>query len=392
MPPKRRTTAKNPDSLPDVAEPRRNPLPLLRTALIVAAYLCSFLILDLLSRQFQELRGIVAWYPPAGLTYTLLLVLGVWFTPAVTVALLTSSLFIYRIPQPPYLLLLWAVIISSIYGATALFLRHRIRFDWQLRKSRDVTWLVVTTVFVSALLAVLSVSSSALSSDMPPGEVIHTITVWWIGETVGALTVTPFLLMHVMPWLKRLAEGRPLGVPARLSFPRLSLSVIGQAFSIVLVFYWVFGGGGLNEFRPAYLLILPLIWIALDHGLKGVTAEIAIVNFGVMIAVWFLQFDVAHIGALQLLMIVDCLVGLLMGAVVTERRLAEGGLRQSEKRFSEVFHASPVAISVTTLAEARFVEVNDSFLKLLGQPAREQVIGRSVLELNAGISADIAPP
>ncbi len=166
MPPKRRTIRKSLDSLPDVAEPRRSPRPLLRTALIVAAYLCSFLILDLLSRQFQELRGIVAWYPPAGLTYTLLLVLGVWFTPAVMVALLASSLFVYRMPQPPYLLLLGAVIMSSIYGAVALFLRNRIRFDWQLRKSRDVTWLVVTTVFVSALLAVLAVLSSALGGNI----------------------------------------------------------------------------------------------------------------------------------------------------------------------------------------------------------------------------------
>lgn len=181
---------------------RRNPRPLLRTALIVAAYLCAFIILDLISRQFEELRGIVAWYPPAGLTYALLLVFGERFTPAVTIALLISSVFIYHMPQPPYLLLLWALIISSIYGVAAAFLRHRIHFDWQLRKSRDVTWLVVTAVFVSALLAVLSVSSSALSSDMPRNEVLRAIFIWWIGETVGALTITPFLLIHVMPRLK----------------------------------------------------------------------------------------------------------------------------------------------------------------------------------------------
>ncbi|MCJ7735163.1 MAG: hypothetical protein MUP11_11505, partial [Anaerolineales bacterium] len=48
-----------------------------RTALVVAAYLTAFIILDLLSQQFEELRGVVAWYPPAGLTYALLLVFGV---------------------------------------------------------------------------------------------------------------------------------------------------------------------------------------------------------------------------------------------------------------------------------------------------------------------------
>ncbi len=81
---------------------RRNPRSLLRAALIVAAYLCAFILLDFFSQQFEELRGIVAWYPPAGLTYTLLLVFGVRFTPAVTIALLIGSLFIYHMPQPPY--------------------------------------------------------------------------------------------------------------------------------------------------------------------------------------------------------------------------------------------------------------------------------------------------
>jgi len=76
----------------------------------------------------------VAWYPPAGLTYALLLVFGVPFTPAVTIALFLSSLFVYRLPQPLYLLLLWAFVISLIYNLAAAFLRKRIRFDWQLRK------------------------------------------------------------------------------------------------------------------------------------------------------------------------------------------------------------------------------------------------------------------
>jgi PAS domain S-box-containing protein len=306
---------------------RRNPRPLLRTALIVVAYLCAFIILDLISRQFEELRGIVAWYPPVGLTYALLLVFGEGFTPAVTITLLISSVFIYHMPQPPYLLLLWALIISSIYGVATAFLRHRIRFDWQLRKSRDVTWLIVTAVFVSALLAVLSVSSSALSSDMPRNEVLRAIFIWWIGETVGVLTITPFLLIHAMPRLKQFAEAQPVRSPARWSFPRPTLSVIGQAFTIAFMFYWVFGARGLDEFRPMYLITLPLIWIALDHGFKGVTTGIVVLNFGVMLAMWFFRLDLAHLGELQLLMIVNCIVGLLVGAVVTERKRAEEDIR-----------------------------------------------------------------
>jgi signal transduction histidine kinase len=327
---------KKPAAPPGVAELHRKPRPLLRAALIVAVYLFAFIILDFFSQQFEELRGIVAWYPPAGLTYTLLLVFGVRFAPAVTIALFIGSLFIYRMPQPPYLLFLWAFIISLIYSIAAAVLREGIHFDWQLRKLRDVTWLVVTSVFVSALLALLSVLSSALSSDMPRSEVLSAIFRWWIGETVGVLTVTPFLLMYVMPGLKRFAEGQPVRLPARRSFPRPTLSAIGQASSLAFTLYWVFGTRVLNEFQPLFLITLPLIWIALQHGFKGVTVAIVALNFGVVFALWFFRFDLARLAELQLLMIVNCIVGLLMGAVVTERKQAEATLKEYSEHLSQI--------------------------------------------------------
>ena len=140
----------------------RNPRRFWRTGLIVAAYLFTFILLDFVTKQFEELPGVVAWYPPAGLTYTLLLVFGVSFAPAVTFVLFISSLLIYRMPQPPYLLFLWALMVSLIYGLAAAFLRKRIRFDWRLQKLRDVAWLVFTAVVVSALLAIQTVSGLGL--------------------------------------------------------------------------------------------------------------------------------------------------------------------------------------------------------------------------------------
>ncbi len=180
-----------------------NSRPLLRTILIVALYLIAFIILDFITRQYEDLPGIVPWYPPVGFTYAFLFVFGVSFTPAVTIALFISSLFVYRMPQPVYLLFLWAIIISLVYSAATLFLRRVVHFDWQLRKFRDVISFVFTMILVSALLSVLSVSSSALSGNISKNEILQAIFQWWIGETVGVLTVTPFLLLFVMPGLKR---------------------------------------------------------------------------------------------------------------------------------------------------------------------------------------------
>jgi putative nucleotidyltransferase with HDIG domain len=310
--------------IPKVAsELLHNPRSFLRSVLIIVAYLLAFVILDLITRQFEVLQGVVAWYPPAGLTYALLLVFGVRYTPAVTIALFLSNIFIYHFSQPAYLLFLLALIISLIYSAAAWFLRHRIHLDWQLRKLRDVVWFVFTTVLVSAILAILSVLSSAFNGNISQNDIFRAIFDWWIGETVGVLTVTPFMLIFVIPTLKRFIDGQPIRFPAGWSLSRRTLPIIIQWVSLAFILYWVFGAPVPEEFRPLFLITLPLIWIALDRGLRGVSAAILLLNTGVVLAVWLFQFAIAQLGALELLMIISCIVGLLMGAVVTDRKQGE---------------------------------------------------------------------
>ena len=364
------------------AELHHTPRSLLRTALIVAVYLLAFVVLDIFTRQLEELPGVVAWYPPSGLTYTLLLVFGVGFTPAVTVALFISSLFVYRMPQPTYLLFLWAVVISLIYSAAAAFLRKRIHYDWHLRKLRDVIWFVLTAVLVSALLAILSVSSSALSSNMPRSEVLRAIFDWWIGETIGVLTITPFLLLFVIPALKRFMEGRPISLHIDWSFQRPSLTTIGQAFSIILALYLVFGVHLLDQYQPLYLISLPLIWVALSRGLKGISVAILALNTGVVLALWLFRFEPAELGELELLMIVNCMVGLLMGAVVNERKQAEDGLRESESTLSAWLNAVQESAFLMDL-EGIVVAANATVA---------QRLHRSVEEMVGSCMYDFIPP
>lgn len=65
---------------------------------------------------------------------------------------------------------------------------------------------------------------------------------------------------------------------------------------------------------------------------------------------------------------------------ITERKRAEEALRQSEEHFSKAFRANPQPMSVTTLADGSYVDVNESFLTMSGY-TREEVIGKTSLEL-----------
>ena len=66
---------------------------------------------------------------------------------------------------------------------------------------------------------------------------------------------------------------------------------------------------------------------------------------------------------------------------ITEQHAAEEARRHSEEKFAKAFRANPQPMSLTTVAEGRYVDVNESFLQMSGY-TREEVIGHTSLELN----------
>lgn len=65
---------------------------------------------------------------------------------------------------------------------------------------------------------------------------------------------------------------------------------------------------------------------------------------------------------------------------ISERKQAEQALKHSEERFARAFHSSPIPITISTLDEGRFIDVNQSCLNSLGYQ-REEMVGHTVVEL-----------
>lgn len=72
---------------------------------------------------------------------------------------------------------------------------------------------------------------------------------------------------------------------------------------------------------------------------------------------------------------------------VTERIRAEEAVRLSEAKFATAFRASPHAMTITSLRDGRFIDVNASFERQSGY-SREEVFGKTLLEI--GMWADSA--
>ena len=66
---------------------------------------------------------------------------------------------------------------------------------------------------------------------------------------------------------------------------------------------------------------------------------------------------------------------------ITSRKLAELEKERSEERFSKAFRSSPAGVTITTIANGTFLDVNESFLKMI-EYERSEVIGHTSLELN----------
>jgi diguanylate cyclase (GGDEF)-like protein/PAS domain S-box-containing protein len=71
---------------------------------------------------------------------------------------------------------------------------------------------------------------------------------------------------------------------------------------------------------------------------------------------------------------------------IDARKLAERALRASEEKFGRAFHSSPVCMTISTLDDGRYIDVNEGYERMMGY-ARDEVIGRTAQEL--GIWVDM---
>ncbi len=84
--------------------------------------------------------------------------------------------------------------------------------------------------------------------------------------------------------------------------------------------------------------------------------------------------------------------GTIFGAVsittdITDRKRWEDALRDSEAKFATAFQTSPVGITLSTLAEGRYVDANAAFCQMVGY-ARAELIGHTSVALRIWPDAD----
>ena len=160
----------------------------------------------------------------------------------------------------------------------------------------------------------------------------------WVGDTVGIVIVLP-VAMAASGSLQHLLEKRP-----ELLLLDAALFLAG----VMAALWLIFGFARANDFHFFYLLFLPISWIAMRTGFAGAAVGLCLTHLMLVALIGWGGYPATTFMAYQLLVLALAVTGLLLGAVVDERRRSDELLRGQHAEVARMArHATAGAMGVT---------------------------------------------
>jgi two-component system, LuxR family, sensor kinase FixL len=285
-------------------------------------YLAIYVLLDWIS--FIEPYGpvdITTWNPGTGLSLALGLLFGRRMIPLLFLVPLLSDLILNQAPVPWGLELSFVALIGAGYSAALLFLlRPSLKFDPGLSSMRDLVLLMIAALVSTAFVASSYVAATILAGLLPPNDFAAAAFRYWVGDMIGIMVVTPFVLI-VLTYTHVL---------------RASFETVLQFAAIIGALAIMFGYAEEQRFQLFYVLFLPIVWMAVRTGAQGVTLGLLITQLGIIAGVTVFPVFGHDVLAFQVLMLILTTTGLIAGELVTERRRTEFQLRLHRESLARV--------------------------------------------------------
>ena len=307
------------------------------TPAVVAAYVLGYVALDWVS--FIDPMGafaITPWNPPPGVSLAFLLRYGLRQAPWLFVAALAADFLVRDAPAPWSVMIAASLLLAIGYSGVAAVLTRVLGFRPDLVALRDASVFVVTAGVACSAIAIGFVALFAGSGLLPVREFWTGVTQFWIGDLIGIVVTTPVLLL-----LTRERE-RPMLRPTR--------NAAIEAIVIALALWIVFGTALGGEPKLFYILFLPVIWIAMRHGIEGGVFGTLAVQLGLIAAIVLTRQGDGTVLEFQFLMLAVAATGLLLGAAVTERRTIERQLRDKQMRLDRSLRLAAASELASALA------------------------------------------
>ena len=291
-------------------------------ALRILAIAVAYYVAARLGLLLALVRGqVTPLWPPTGIAMFALLVWGVRVWPGITLGALLVNLPIG--PSVPDVLLIAAG--NTAAPVVAYVLLTRTGFRMELDHLRDALAMVFFGAFGGALISA-TVGSLALvrAGAVPADRYWATWSVWWTGDAMGLLVVTPLLLVaRTVRW--------PLFDSWRRWVEAIAL-LVSTTTAVVVV--------ALSHLPMLFLVFPLLIWAAVRFQQLGATPCAFIVSTVTTFAVAHgSQF--AALGPVQQMVALQAfngsvvLTALLLSVLVAERNIAHRAIQRAVGQLSD---------------------------------------------------------
>lgn len=288
---------------------------------VLLAYGLGSVVLNALSNPQTVLPlALAPWTPPPGLALAFLLLYGLHYAPWLIAMTFLFGLPLHGAPRE-WLPALWAatLLMLGLLALAGLLLRH-LRIDPRLTTLRDLSWVLAAAVAAAWLDAAVQVFSRSPEAAPDVFAWLADLVNVWVGALIRLLVITPLVLVHARD-LRR--EWRP----DRENWL--------QALAVLMALWVIFGVQYTDEFKFFYLLFLPLIWIAMRHGIHGATIALAASHVGINAILEWRGLHAITVVEFQMLMLGLALTGLFLGITVSVRRATEERLHQREAELNQ---------------------------------------------------------
>ncbi len=253
-----------------------------------------------------------------------------------------------------------------------LLLTRKTHFDPWLQSQRSYLRLLFMAGGVSTLVAAFVGSTTLLFSNTFPKEAfVHNLLYWWMGDSLGIVVITPFILVWRRPPLQWFKVER--------------LPEVGLLFGLALLACQFIFMGWLHElvgtYAKAVLMFLFISLAAVRFGKHGVsliqlmTATFAL--FGAVHGVGFFAGDIAKSELTGFWIYINTLsiVGMLLGTYIIEHRRAQDATKKTEESLRFMLETSPIAVRIAADNGHQVIFANNRYARLINATS-EQVIGK----------------
>ncbi len=284
-------------------------------------YAGLYLVLDRISFvHVLPAVGFTLWNPPAACTLALLVIGGLRYAPAVLVVSLVSDGLVAGYPAGLMPTLVAEAISVIGYAAVAVPLRHFADAHSGFQDATHIAWFLLVAVLGVLAIGCLTTGAFVLMHVLPAAQFKSAARHFWIGDLTGIVGLFPALMSIQLvrgDWNKMTPLHRLRGAATFMA-------------GLLLALFVVFGVAGYQELHFFYLLLLPVIWVAVRYGLAWSAIAVFVTQLGLISTVIALDHPASEFFAFQLLSLTVSATGLLVGAVVTERQRAEARLRRQQ--------------------------------------------------------------